>query len=232
MLHCPYIPLFRLPRRQLYLFRALFRHHRTDFHIPPIYRTDGGKQSPGSNPFLRHPPFVQIEIEFRVIILPPGEIGTDGHFPDTAVGQQLFFQLFRLCIQLVIIVPVHFHPKRARILTHVVTESLVLQSVDAPVAAAQLKSLTYHIRFQCIGKTAFLVFFREINMDGCPAGTLYRGLKLPDFLKSAQIGFHLLNQCIHLFQCTSIRQIGIGVEHHLFIAGKVTPFVYLLHKQS
>ena len=44
--------------------------------------------------------------------------------------------------------------------------------------ADQLERLADHIGFQRIGETAFLVFFREINMDGC----LLLAFGLPVFL--------------------------------------------------
>ena len=111
ILHCPHIPFFRLAGRQFYFFRTFFRRHRTNLHIPSIYRSDSGKQSSGSDIFLRHSELVQTEIKFHIIILPPREVGTDRYFLDAAVRQELLFQLFRPVIQFVIIIPIHFHPE-------------------------------------------------------------------------------------------------------------------------
>ena len=119
--------------------------------------------------------------------------------------QQLYFQFLRPIVKFVIIVPVHLHSERTRILTHTITKSLILQPIDTPISTTQLKSLTYHISFQRIREPAFLVFFGEIDMDRCTTGTLYGRLKLFDFLKSTQIGFHPFYQCIHLLKRAPIR---------------------------
>ena len=57
-------------------------------------------------------------------------------------------------------------------------------------------------------------------------------MKLFDFLKAAQIGFHALHQRIHLFKRAAIGQIGIGVKHHFFVAGEIAALVHLLHKEA
>ena len=77
------------------------------------------------------------------------------------------------------------------------------------------------------------VFFFEIYLNTCPAGTVDGSLKLLDLLELTQKGFHLTNQHIHLLKRTSVGKRGIDVKHHLtLVTVKVTSIVYLLGEQT
>ena len=73
------------------------------------------------------------------------------------------------------------------------------------MSATQLQGFTDHICLQRIWETTMLMLLREINLDTGTTSTINRRLELFDFLKFTQVGFHLLDQRIHLFQGTSIR---------------------------
>ena len=180
---------------------------------------------------LRHVLLVQVEVEFLIVILPPGELRIDEHFLDTPVRQQLGLQLLRPLIEFVVVVAVHPDAVGAGTLADVITEPLVLQSVDAPAAASQFQCLAYHIGFQCIGETAVPGFLLEINLHTGTPGAVDGSMKLPDFLEPAEVGLHTFHQSVHLLEGAAIGKVGVGIEHHLLITGEVTAFVHLLYEK-
>ena len=186
----------------------------------------------GINPLLCHTLFVQIEIELLIIIFPPGKLRLDKYLLYATVRKQYFLQLLSPCIEFIVIVTIHFDAIGTRVLTDVITEPLVLQTVHIPATAAQLGNLTYQTGFQRIWETAVLILLLEIDLNISPACIVDRSMKLLDFLKTAEISLHPLHQGIHLFQCAPVRQVGIGRKHHFFITTKITTLIHFLHKQT
>src|SRR5699024_11959023 len=98
----------------------------------------------------------------------------------------------------VVMIPLQFHTESAGTLTHIVTESLILQTIYAPATASQSQCLTDYISFQSIRESAPLIFFCKINLNISLTRIIDIRLKLPNFLEIAQISFHPLYQHIHL----------------------------------
>ena len=183
------------------------------------------------NSFLRHALLIQVEIEFLVIILPPREFRFDKYLFNASMRKQYFFQLIGPCVEFIIIITVHLDTIRTCAFTNVITESLILQAIYIPATAPQFRNFTYQICFQCIRKTAMLIFFLKINLNIPSTCIIHRSMKLLDLLKTTKISLYTLHQCIHLLQRTSIWQVGIGIKHNFLITTKITTFVHFLNEQ-
>ena len=176
---------------------------------------------------------VQVQEEFAIIILVPREFRVDGYFLDSAMPQQLFFQLLAPISQFIVIISVHLHPEATRTLTDIVTEALVLQAKDSPTTTTQVQCLADDIRLQGIRESAILMLLGEIYLNSSPTGTIDGSLELLDFLELRQIRFHLLHQYIHLFQSTSVRQGSRNGKHRFaFVPIEVTARIDLINKKT
>lgn len=230
-LHCPDVIFGRLAGRELDFLRSLLGRYRANLQILAEDGAHRREKHLRVDALLRHALLVQVEVEFLIVILPPGELRIDEHFLDTPVRQQLGLQLLRPLIEFVVVVAVHPDAVGAGTLADVITEPLVLQSVDAPAAASQFQCLAYHIGFQCIGKTAVPGFLLKINLHTGTPGAVNGSMKLPDFLEPAEVGLHTFHQSVHLLEGAAIGKVGVGIEHHLLITGEVTAFVHLLYEK-
>ena len=72
----------------------------------------------------------------------------------------------------------------------------------------------------------------EIDTDTGTAGIVNGSMELLDFLETAEISLHTFHQSIHLLQSTTIRQIGIGIQHYFLVTGEVTALIDFLHKKA
>ena len=107
-LHVPDIIFAGLAGRETQTFHFIIDQDGSGIDILPENRIDRGEQLDRLNGFLRHPGFVQVEVEFLIIIFPPGIFRVDQYFLDTAVGEEFLLQLFRPGIQFVVVVAIHF----------------------------------------------------------------------------------------------------------------------------
>src|SRR3712207_3785345 len=135
-------------------------------------------------------------------------------------------------IKFIVIITVHFDAIRTCAFTHIVAEALILQPIYPPTATSKLQRLAYHICFQRIRKSRILELFFKVNLYAGTPGTVYGGMKLPDLLKSAEIGFHAFHQRIHLFKSAPVGQVGSGIKNYLFVAREIAALVHFLYKKT
>ena len=229
----PYIIVPALGGRQPQILHAVVVKDAARQLVTHEYRTQHRKQVVGRQVLLRHPALVELQIELRIVVLPPRELRTDGHLLDAAVGKQQLLHLLRPAPQLVVVVAVHLHAEAAGTLPHVVAEALVLQPVHAPASTAQGQRLAHHVRLQHIGKARMAVLLLEEHLDACPARIVHRCLELAYLLEPAQVGLHLLDQHVHLLQRTAVGQGGVDIQHHLaLVTVEVAAVVHLLGKET
>ena len=134
VLHAPYVVFMRLAGGKLQFLRLLVHHNRSGIDIFSENRIQGSEQFDRLYVLLRQPGFVQVEVEFLVIVFPPGEFRVDQHLLDAAMGEQLGFQPFGPFVQFIVVITIHLDTERAGAFPYVVAEPLVLQAVNLPAS--------------------------------------------------------------------------------------------------
>lgn len=74
-------------------------------------------------------------------------------------------------VKIVVIVARHLNLIASRVLAHVIGESHIVQTIDAPGATAECKSLRHNFAFQPVRETVTLMLLLEENRDGCASRT-------------------------------------------------------------
>ena len=213
----------------------IFKHvaipHRGATLVVDKGLTKNPKQIFCRNMLLRHHIATGHKVVFLIVVFVILMCGVDVHLFDTLECKQVIFNTIGPLQKAVVIVARHIERVRTSSFAHGVWKTLVLKSVNAPTASAELQTLAYNIGFERIRKSAVLHIAVETYLNRA-VHSLHRRFKLTNLFKPAEETLHLANQHVHLIKGGSVWQSGINVKHHLVVRLPIVAVHHLFGKKA